>query len=261
MSRVWEVSIDTYPESAFRHLECDALVCIDVIEATTLMVTAAHQGRSVMLAPSAEDALALRPQLSPTPLLSFPREVGTPTRALPMGLAALARLDDRSQPLIVAGSPGARLVLNAGTAPAVYVACFRNLTATAAALAAVAGKVVLIVAGEEGESRCEDEMAAARIARFLIERGCRPADNATTDAVGRWGDVDLMLVRYGKSVEDLRVAGRNDDLEFILSHVDDLDFVCRFAQGEVRLLERPGTNRATDTAAQSATRRSTEVAL
>jgi phosphosulfolactate phosphohydrolase-like enzyme len=232
MREAREVSIDTFPESAFRHLECDALVCIDVVEATTAMVTGALQGRPVLPVNTLGEALALKSQLVPTPLLSFTHEPGGTARTLPIGLAALARLDDKARPLIVAGSSGARLVLNACAAPAVYVACFRNLTATAAALASAHDNVVIVAAGELGESRCEDEMAAVRIACSLLERGFRVTDHSTQDLIGRWGAADLTLARYGKSVEDLRRSGRQEDVEFLLAHVDDVAFPCRYTGGE-----------------------------
>lgn len=256
-----EVLIDVYPESAFRHLECDALVCIDVIDATTAMVTGAHQGRQVLPVTTPHEALALKPRLAPAPLLSFPQEAGAVTTGQPIGLAALAGLDENERALIVAGSPGVRLVLNASAAAAVYVACFRNMTGTAAALASVPGKVVLIAAGVEGESRCEDEMAAVRIARLLIARGFQPGDNSTSDLIARWADADLMLARYGKSVEDLRRSGRNEDVEFILNQIDDLAVACRYAQGEVIGLESAVAARPASTGLAVAAHRRAEVTL
>lgn len=52
------VLIDAFPDSAFRHRE-RAVACIDVMLATTTLVTAAGQGRRTLVASSPEELAAV----------------------------------------------------------------------------------------------------------------------------------------------------------------------------------------------------------
>ena len=57
--------------------------------------------------------------------------------------------------------------------------------------------------------------------------------------VSRWGRPDVSLVGWSRSAERLRSQGRGEDVDFVLGHVDDLDLVCSYAQGELRPALRP----------------------
>jgi 2-phosphosulfolactate phosphatase len=232
------VKIDAFPDSAFRHLERDAIVCVDIMRATTTLLTSAAQGRRTFPAASVEEALALAGRLV-DPLLAG--EVGG---VAPEGFemtdspAGLARRSDTHRPLVLVSSSGTKLIINSGGGPAVYVASFRNMAATTDALVANHARVAVLGAGSMGEFRCEDQMAAAWIARRLMQRGFEPEDISTADLVKRWGEAEVFLAGWGKSAEQLRRSGQQEDLDFILSHVDDLDLVCRYRNGELRV-ERP----------------------
>lgn len=237
MSAKRTVRIDAYPDSAFRYLERDAIVCIDVMTASTMMVTAAAQGRSAFPAADTEEALALAACMT-DPLLAVesqgPEHVYFEMKNSP---AALAHRHDVQRPLVLVGAAGTQLMINTSGARNVYVACFRNLSVTAEYLGAHHSQVVLLAAGHGSQFRCEDEMAAARIARRLMDLGFECEDNATADLVSRWAEADLALAALGKSVADLRRWGRSEDADFILSHLDDLQTVCRYEEGAVRSVE------------------------
>jgi phosphosulfolactate phosphohydrolase-like enzyme len=132
----------------------------------------------------------------------------------------------------------------------VYVACLRNLSATARALAASHARVAIIGAGEGRDLRSEDQLATARLARELIEQGFTTEDPFTQDLVARWGSISTSFVALGRSAEQLRRTGRMEDLEFVMAHTDDLSFACEFVDGEVRaegLLEEHATARPAPT--------------
>ena len=63
MSPKKTVKIDAFPESAFRYLGYDAIVCVDVIRATTTAVTAVAQDRRVFPVASVEDAFTVAGRL------------------------------------------------------------------------------------------------------------------------------------------------------------------------------------------------------
>jgi phosphosulfolactate phosphohydrolase-like enzyme len=131
-------------------------------------------------------------------------------------------------------SPAAQVLYNAQAAPAVYVACLRNMSATAELLAQRHDRVTLVGAGFGGQVRYEDQMVAAWIACKLIEKGFEPAGLPTVREVERWARVDLSVAALGRGAEHLRRLGRGRELDFVLSRVDDLQVVCRFHAGEMR---------------------------
>src|SRR5438874_487734 len=83
--------------------------------------------------------------------------------------------------------------------------------------------VDVVGAGTRGEFREEDQLCCAWIAHGLLERGFAAASGATEALVERWHDAPADAFLESKSVEYLRETGQEDDLEFVLSHVDDLD--------------------------------------
>lgn len=226
------VKIDAFPESAFRYLDDYAVVCIDVLSASTTLVTAVGQGRLAVPVVDLADALRMSARL-PNAMLAV-EEAGPPTvrQEVRHSPAALARRPD-GRPLVVAGTTGTQLLINASGARAIYVACLRNLSATVEYLAANHSRVVLLGAGFGHEFRCEDQMAAARIAAGLMWQGFEPEDLATADLVARWAEADLGLVALGKTASFLRRWGQQEDVDFVMAHVDDMDLVCRYREGMV----------------------------
>jgi len=231
------VKIDALPDSPFRNLERDALVCVDVVSATTTAVTAAASTRRVLVAGSVKEAYELA-DANPNSVLA-----ADVTGPLPEGFevrASAAELSESAGPdqtLVLYAPPGTQLLTNSASAPVVYVACLRNLTATVRALAAHHAHVSLLAAGSSGEHRCEDEMAVARIAAGLAKHGFQLEGLGTSEFVARWSEADISLIGWGKSADELRRGGRAEDLAFVLSRVDDLDRVCLYANGEVEEVE------------------------
>ena len=77
-------------------------------------------------------------------------------------------------------------------------------------------------------------MAAARIAECLLDRGFEAVDNRVDDLVTRWAGADISIARWGNSAEYLRRSGQQEDLDFVLGHVDDVDYACCDWGGEIR---------------------------
>ena len=223
--------IDAFADSAFRYLDRDAIVCVDIITSTTTIVSAVAQDRRVFAAADLDTALTQGYRIAGAAL------AGEVNGEVPLGFALGAGPTEvcglaPGRPVVLL-SPGTRLLVNAASGRAAYVASFRNLSATAAHLAASYERVVILGAGVGGEFRCEDQMAAAMIGRVLAAYGFEPEDVATSDLVARWSGIETELIRYGKSAAELRRSGREADLEYICSHFDDLKLVCRMNHGEV----------------------------
>jgi 2-phosphosulfolactate phosphatase len=217
------VAIDSSPESATTHGEGAAIIAVDVIRATTTAVTAVVLGRECYPVPSLEVAVPLAARLH-RPLL-----VGELGGNRPYGFDLtnspyeLAHRTDVERPMILLSTSGTRLIAAPPRAEKVYVACLRNWRATAAWMIGRHERVVVLGAGTRGEFREEDQLCCAWIARELVAAGCAPHDERTRKLIERWGDepVDAMLASH--SVTYLRETGQEDDLEFVMTHVDDVD--------------------------------------
>jgi 2-phosphosulfolactate phosphatase len=224
------VVIDAFPHRVARYLGADAVVCIDVMLSTTTLVTAAASGRRTVVAASVEDVRTRARELEPALVAGDEPSAGC---SLPDSPVAVERLAADRRPLVLLSPPGTELIRNAAACRRVLVACFRNLSATAAHLAAEGGQVALLAAGCREEFSCEDQMAAAWIAERMLEEGFTPADRRTAELVRRWKGIEPALAALGNSAVELRRAGRDEDVEFVLGHVDDLDLPCGCAAAEV----------------------------
>jgi phosphosulfolactate phosphohydrolase-like enzyme len=226
-----EVQIDPGAES-IHGSPLDAIVLIDVLLSSTTVVTSVAQGRRTVLAATVEDGRQ-RARALPNPIL-----------ASEPGLQSASEFDEATGPSTLSSLPGperplvllsatARLLPGTEPAPAIYVGCLRNLSATVEMLDLHHERVALVSVGHDGQARCEDQLVAGWIAGRLLERGFTPASLHTSREIERWSRADLSVVALGRGAEYLRRLGRSADLEFVLSRVDDLDVACRHHGPEV----------------------------
>ncbi|HXB57676.1 MAG TPA: 2-phosphosulfolactate phosphatase [Vicinamibacteria bacterium] len=232
------VLIDAFPDSAFRHREGAAVACIDVMLATTTLVTAVAQGRRTLLAASHAELRAILARLGPALVAGRLEDAAPGEFELPDSPSALPRWSEDKRPLVLASEPGTNLIANAVSSGPVLVASFRNLSATAAALADYE-RVALLCAGSRGEFSCEDQMAAAWIAEQLLDQGFEAVDRRTADTVRRWSGAAPALAGWGNSAAQLCRAGRAEEVDFVIAHVDDVDHSCRCEADEVFLEQFP----------------------
>jgi phosphosulfolactate phosphohydrolase-like enzyme len=226
------VRIDALPESAWRYVGYDAIVCIDVLLSSTTIVTALAQGRRVFAAPTTTHAAWFKSRSKDAHVLTDSPDHAGPGLAL-SGPASLAAAEGQVRD-VVHVTPFAEMLAAAMPRSAVHVACLRNLEATAAELAARHLRIAILGAGDAGEVSTEDQMAAAWLAVRLRARGYEIEGHNTENEVERWGTPDVSLVGWSRSAERLRAHGRAEDVDFVLAHYDDLEVVAAYAGGEVR---------------------------
>jgi phosphosulfolactate phosphohydrolase-like enzyme len=240
------VVVDSVSESPVRQPPCDAIVLIDVLCDTTTLVTSVSQGRQTVPSPNAPAAIQIARTLREPLLAASDTETWRAGFEMFNSPAALAARTD-GRPLVLSCWTGAALADNTHMWPDVYIACFRNLSATARHLALHHERVLILNAPQDVDVRCEDQLAAGRLVSMLADSGFAPAGLCTRETVDRWGRADFSLAAWGRSAEELRRRRRNADVEFVLSHVDDLDTVCMHSKG--RLVHAPTTEqRATASA-------------
>lgn len=219
------VRIDALPESAWRCEGYDAIVLVDVLLSATTLLTALSLGRRVVAARSAEHALQLKSRLADA--LVFTDTPEARDDSMPSGGPAWldGALETSDRPLVLVSALGEMLAA-APSQSSVYVACLRNLEATASRVARQHSSVAILAVGERGELCAADQMVASWLAERLRRQGFELEGRTTTDEVQRWGSADSRLIGWSRSAERLRACGRADDVEYVLAHVDDLDVVC-----------------------------------
>ncbi|HET7230267.1 MAG TPA: 2-phosphosulfolactate phosphatase [Longimicrobium sp.] len=229
------VAIDSLPEAALRYGRGWAVVCVDVIRATTTAVTAAARGIRCFPVPTLDAAAAV------ASVLDRPLLCGELGGNMPFGFdltnspARVDALGDEGRPLVLLSSSGTQLVHNAARsgADAVYVACLRNWGAMASHLFALHPRVAVIGAGTRGEFREEDQRCCALVGAALAAAGHQPASELTRDTLARWHRAPVTGWLQSRSVDYLRRSGQLADLDFILAHLNDLTMVFAVEDGEV----------------------------
>lgn len=228
------VTIDCFPGSVERYREGYSVVAVDVIRATTTAITAAATGRRCFPVPSIEAALPIAARLD-NPLL-----VGELGGNMPYGFdmnnspADIARRTDVLRPMILLSSSGTQLICNTTWCAEGLVACMRNSRATVEYLLTAPRDVALIGAGTRGEFREEDQYCCAWIAQRLIEQGYR-TDSKTEEIIKKWKDAPPEAMGEGHSAQYLRRSGQTKDLDYILTHVNDIDTAYVFRNGELMI--------------------------
>jgi len=230
------VVIDYLPECVWRYRQEWAIVAVDVIRATTTAITAAATGRRCFPVPTIEAALALAREFD-NPLLAG-ESGGKMAAAFEMdnSPAQLLSRSDTNRPLVLVSSSGTKVIHEAAGCEATYLGCFRSHSRLAGFLTERHDRVAVIGAGSRGEFREEDQICCAWIAAGLISRGYLPENPETATLVSRWRDAPPDACLCSRSVDFLMRTGRLSDLDFIMSHIDDLHAVFAIRNGEVLMI-------------------------
>jgi 2-phosphosulfolactate phosphatase len=226
------VCIDCLPENARKYDKHFSIIAVDVIRATTTIVTAVALGRRCFAVPSVTAAYRLAARLTNPLLMGEVSGDVPPSFEMNNSPARLAIRADVDRPVILLSSSGTKLLHYARGSQAVYIACLRNYAAVANYVAARHTQVAVIGAGCKGEFREEDQLCCAWIAARLKKANYKILDNKTAALIERWESALPTAFLASKSVDYLRKTSQLDDLEFILSRIDDIDFVCTLDNNE-----------------------------
>ena len=230
MARVF---IDYLPSSADRYLPETAIVAVDVFRTTTTAVTCGATGRRCYPAASVDDAMTMAGRLE-DPLL-----VGESGGDRPEGFhmdnspAQIAARTDVWRAAVIASSSGAPLICRAAGRTGVYAASLRNLTAQVKYLVGLHEEVAVIGAGTRGAFREEDQLGCAWLASGLLAAGYQPGNTETAAMVDRWEGQPVEAILQSDSVTWLRRTGKDEDIDFVLTHVDDVDLVLALRDREL----------------------------
>lgn len=169
--------------------------------------------------------------------LSWPVNPGKMPAAFEMDNSPVQLLSrtDIHRPLVLVSSSGTKVIHEAAASEAIYLGCFRSYSVLADYLAVRHDRVAIIGAGSLGEFREEDQICCAWIAAGLMSKGYLPENPETAALVSRWRDATPEACLCSRSVDFLKRTGRNRDLDFILTHIDDLHAVFAIRNGEVEM--------------------------
>lgn len=232
-----KVVIDCFQEGTYRYRNEYAIVVVDVIRATTTAATAVSMGRRVFPARTTDEAFVIASTLE-NPLL-----VGELGGNMPYGFdltnspVQIAARDDIERPMILVSSSGTALLMSSAGSQGVYTACFRNFRAVGEHLRGKFEKVAIVGAGTRGQFRKEDQMCCAWVAEVLVSDGYRAETPQTREYIYRWKGISAEEARTGESADYLRNSGQVEDLEFVLSHVDDLETVPALINYELKAVK------------------------
>jgi len=227
------VVIDCFPERLGRYPSPYSIVAVDVIRTTTTALTATVRGRQCFPVATIEDAVA-RTAEHPDALL-----VGELGGSIPYGFdldnspTALLGRSDEERPAVLLSTSGTRLICGAAPGQVVYAACLRNWSAQVDHLVGRHAQVAVLGAGARGDFRDEDALCCAWIADELVQAGYRVENADTEAAIERWRGAPLATIAAGASAAFLRRTGRDDDLDFVLGHVNDVAAVLRLTGDEL----------------------------
>ena len=225
--------IDCFFDNFPKYKNGYAIVAVDVIRATTTAITGVSLGRQCFPVASIEEATLLAQKLE-NPLL-----VGELGGNMPYNFhlqnspTQLESRTDLHRSMILLSTSGTQLICEFKNSEVTYIACLRNYISLIAHLQEFHSAVALIGAGARGEFRREDQLCCAWIAEGLISQGFEPEDEKTSKIVQHWSGKSVDAILEGNSAAYLTRSGQVKDLEFILSHVADLNFIYRLENDQI----------------------------
>lgn len=231
-----KVVVDCFQEGTFRYRNEYVIVVVDVMRATTTATTAVSLGRRVFPARTTDESFVIASTLD-DPLL-----VGELGGNMPFGFdlnnspAQIAARTDVHRPVVLVSSSGTVLLMSSAGSEAVFVACFRNYSAVARHIIGRYQRVAIVGAGTRGQFRREDQMCCAWVAEKLVKAGYRAETPQTREYIYRWSGVSPEEAATGRSAGYLRQSGQEEDLDFILTHIDDLDIVPSLINYELKVV-------------------------
>lgn len=212
------------------------IIAVDVIRATTTALTAIATGRRCFPVDSVAAAWQRANEIDNA--LTAGEQAGELPDGFEMNNSPAhmhRRTFDVARPAVLLSSSGTKLLVAAARRHVTYCACLRNLRATIDWAARQHDDVTLVGAGTRGEFREEDQITCSWMAADLTALGFE-ADTDARDLMQKWQGRTLEDIRGGKSAAYLRRSNQLEDLEFVLSHVNDLELVCMMAAGELVLV-------------------------
>ena len=209
----------------------DIIVVIDVLRATTTMVTAFEHGcKQILPVMQVQNAFDRAAELQKTGSVVIGGErKGKRVEGFDFGNSPLEYSSDSLQDktIIMTTTNGTRALVLNRQAPHVLIACLRNIRAVLLKIVELKGNVTIVCAGTDGHETLEDSVCAGLIAKELAEHFSfqltPDADKVKLLAEQNQHDLLAMLLKsphgaYLKSIgflDDLKFCSKRDVSEMV----------------------------------------------
>lgn len=207
-------------------LQGKTAVVIDVLRATSVIVTALHNGaRQIRPVAEVDEARRLR---TTGVLLGGERQAEKP-EGFDFGNSPLEYTGERvkGREIILTTTNGTLAMSRCNQAGRVIIGSFLNFRAACEYLMGLEQPVVLICAGTNGEFSLDDFLCAGLMAGTIMDSGYRTSDDLATLAVSTWksAQYDIHHALAGcRHYNILKAKGFESDLEYCLT-LDRFDLV------------------------------------
>ncbi len=222
------------------------VLVIDILRATTTMVTALANGaRAILSAETADEAMRMAQNLKSDDLLLAGERNLERIDGFTLGISPLEMTSEvvAGKQLIMMTTNGSVALAAVGLGNPVLIAAALNFTAVAQAANEAfedAGEIVIVCAGREGMFALEDAYAAGRFVQSLITGRGRSAvalsDGAIAarELVRRYGDKWRRAISASAAARTLKLAKLKADVD-AATESDKYDIVPRYADKLVKV--------------------------
>ncbi|MEE8251788.1 MAG: 2-phosphosulfolactate phosphatase [Gemmatimonadales bacterium] len=222
------------------------VLVIDILRATTTMVTALANGaRAILSAETADEAMRMAQNLKSDDLLLAGERNLERIDGFTLGISPLEMTSEvvAGKQLIMMTTNGSVALAAVGLGNPVLIAAALNFTAVAQAANEAfedAGEIVIVCAGREGMFALEDAYAAGRFVQSLITgrgRGAVALSDgaiAARELVRRYGDKWRRAISASAAARTLKLAKLKADVD-AATESDKYDIVPRYADKLVKV--------------------------
>ncbi len=222
------------------------VLVIDILRATTTMVTALANGaRAILPAETADEAMRMAQNLKSDDLLLAGERNLERIDGFTLGVSPLEMTSEvvAGKQLIMMTTNGSVALAAVGLGNPVLIAAALNFTAVAQAANEAfedAGEIVIVCAGREGMFALEDAYAAGRFVQSLIAgrgRGAVALSDgaiAARELVRRYGDKWRRAISASAAARTLKLAKLKADVD-AATDSDKYDIVPRYADKLVKV--------------------------
>lgn len=220
------IQVDCGPESVAAYpAEACGLVVVDVLRATSTIITALANGASVIW-PCATIAQALRYRESEGALLVGERKseiiAGFDFTNSPADMAAAA-LSGRK--LAITTTTGTRLIAAGKDFGSILIASTLNAKAVAKRMWEIGGDWVVVGAGTRGDFRAEDKVGCAMVVAECASAGPLRLEPGIREFARQYTrDVEIWIQQSPSAGKLLRI-GQEQDIRFIINNVNGFPVV------------------------------------
>lgn len=213
------------------------VVVIDVLRATTVMVTALQNGASCIYPFKEIDEAKAKWGIKKDGFLAGERK-GLKIEGFKFGNSPLEFTQDEIQgkEIFMTTSNGTRAIENALSADDLYIACYLNISAISEKLLESKKDVVILCAGTDDEFSLDDSLCAGLIIKKMSEK-CELKTNDLGLALKKIADLttDIKEILFdSKHYSYLKAIGYEEDLDYCIT-VNLFNIVPFYKNGKIKL--------------------------